>query len=77
MVKVFTTNSDGKIEFTKDELEEVLNEVWLDGRNSAYFYWWKSPTVTTTYYTDAVNPHYEKAVEITCSPGKIKKRLKI
>ena len=28
MVKVFTTNSDGKIEFTKDELEKVLNEVW-------------------------------------------------
>ena len=55
MVKVFTTNSDGKIEFTKDELEKVLNEVWQDGRNSA---WWTSPTVTP-YYTD-------KAMEITC-----------
>jgi len=69
MVKVFTTNSDGKIEFTKDELEEVLNEVWLDGRNSASSYWWKSPTVTP-YYTDAVNPYYKKAVEITCSSKK-------
>ena len=61
MVKVFTTNSDGKIEFTKDELEKVLNEVWQDGCNSAY--WWTSPTATP-YYTD-------KTVEITCNPGKI------
>lgn len=62
MVKVFTTNSDGKIEFTKDELEKVLNEVWQDGRNSVSYYWWTSPTVTTPYYTD-------KTVEITCSSG--------
>ena len=65
MVKVFTTNSDGKIEFTKDELEKVLNEVWQDGRNSASSYWWTSPTITP-YYTG------EKTMEITCSPGKIK-----
>ena len=61
MVKVFTTNSDGKIEFTKDELEKVLNEVWEDGRNSCY--WWSSPTITTPYYTD-------KSVEVTCGTGK-------
>lgn len=58
MVKVFTTNSDGKIEFTKDELEKVLNEVWQDGRNSAPFYWYTSPTIT------------DKTVEITCGSGK-------
>ena len=40
MVKVFTTNSNGKIEFTKAELEKVLNEVWRDGYNSAPSYWW-------------------------------------
>jgi len=51
MIKVFTTNSDGKIEFTKDELEKVLNEVWQDGRNSAFSYLWTSPTVTP-YYTE-------------------------
>ena len=65
MVKVFTTNSDGKIEFTKDELEKVLNEIWQDGRNSASSYWWTSPTVTKPYCTD-------KTVEITCGSGKIK-----
>lgn len=58
MVKVFTTNSDGKIEFTKDELEKVLNEVWQDGRDSAPL------TVTTPYYCT------DKPVEITCGPGK-------
>lgn len=62
MVKVFTTNSDGKIEFYKDELEKVLNEVWQDGRNSVSSYWWTSPT-GTPYSTD-------KTVEITCGSGK-------
>ena len=69
MVKVFTTNSDGKIEFTKDELEKVLNEVWQDGRNSVSYYWWRSPTIT---YTNTVGPYCctDKTVEITCSSGK-------
>ena len=59
MVKVFTTNSNGKIEFTKDELEKVLNEVWQDGRNSASSsYWWTSPTIRTQLYND-------KTVEVT------------
>lgn len=62
MIKVFTTNSNGKIEFTKDELEKLLNEVWQDGRNSASSYWGTSPTVTPRY-TD-------KTVEITCGSGK-------
>ena len=52
MVKVFTTNSNGKIEFTKDELEKVLNEVWQDGRNSVSSYWWTSPTTTPYYCTN-------------------------
>lgn len=43
MVKVFTTNNNGKIEFTKDELEKLLNEVWQDGYNSNTSYWWSSP----------------------------------
>lgn len=70
MVKVFTTNSNGKIEFTKDELEKVLNEVWQDGHNSASSYWWSSPT-TTPYYaykaSPTATPYYsDKTVEITC-----------
>ena len=47
MVKVFTTNNNGKIEFTKEELENLLNEVWQDGYQSNKSYWWTSPTITT------------------------------
>ena len=67
MVKVFTTNNDGKIEFTKDELEKVLNEVWQDGRSSVSSYWWTSPTVTPCYTDKKAAPYYtDKSVEITC-----------
>ena len=54
MVKVFTTNSDGKIEFTKDELEKLLDEEWNDGRNSNFI--WTSttpPHPTYPVYTTA------------------------
>ena len=72
MVKVFTINSDGKIEFTKDELEKLLNEIWQDGRNSVSSYWWTLPTVTSCYTDKIVTPCYtDKSVEITCGPGKI------
>lgn len=54
MVKVFTTNENGKIEFTKEELEALLNEVWNDG------YRWVSPTITTPQ----VMPNYYST--ITC-----------
>ena len=51
MVKVFTVNSSGKIEFTKDELEKLLNEVWTDGNSRSYT--WSSPhwygTINTPY----------------------------
>lgn len=50
MVKVFTPNAAGKIEFTKDELEKLLNEVWWDGSNTNN-YLWTSPHIPTWYAT--------------------------
>lgn len=54
MVKVFAPNKDGKIEFTRDELERLLNEVWQDGKIAGNYYWqspnWygsTTPTITT------------------------------
>lgn len=47
MVKIFTPNKNGKIEFTKSELENLLNEVWRDGYNSNHNWTWYSPW----YYT--------------------------
>ena len=54
MVKVFTTNNNGKIEFTKEELERILNEVWNDGYNHHGTYWWTSPTLATPYYSNGI-----------------------
>ena len=34
MVKVFTKNENGKIEFTEEELKKLLNEVFYEGYNS-------------------------------------------
>lgn len=31
MIKVFTTNKNGKIELTKDELQKILDEAYWDG----------------------------------------------
>ena len=53
-VKVFQTNKAGKIEFTRCELEKLLNETYnegyRDGENHAKStYWtWTSPSISTT-----------------------------
>lgn len=55
-VKVFQTNKAGKIEFTRCELEKLLNETYnegyRDGENHAKnSYWtWTSPSISTTNY---------------------------
>lgn len=62
MVKVFMPNEKGKIEFTKEELELLLNEVWNDGYYHHGTYWWQSPTITTV-------PYYSSNSCITISCG--------
>lgn len=52
-VKVFQTNSHGKIEFTCAELEKLLNEVYEDGQrncNCNKSITWTSPYINTTPY---------------------------
>ena len=44
-IRVFDRNKDGKIEFTSEELEELLNEVYTDGYNDSNIYTWTSPTI--------------------------------
>ena len=50
MIKVFTTNKDGKIELTKDELKALLDEVYWCGyrANSRYIY--STPVWPTPYF---------------------------
>lgn len=71
MIKTFYTNRKGKIEFTKEELEKLLNEVWLDGKNSTftwtspyYYYWSTSPTIMCTDTTTTTTSTYPVQIEI-------------
>lgn len=36
MVKVFQSNANGKIEFTREELEKLLNEIYKAGHDAGY-----------------------------------------
>ena len=49
-IRVFTLNSNGKIELTKEELQEMLDESYRDGHNSV--------TITTPSYPyNPYNPY--------------------
>lgn len=50
IIKVFQKNKDGKIEFTIEELEILLNEVYWEGYNNAHNTW--------TYTTPNWVPNY-------------------
>ena len=52
-IKIFTPNENGKIELTKEELENLLNESYRQGWNDKPYYyydryWYNSPTLATT-----------------------------
>lgn len=53
MIKVFTTNKNGKIELTKDELKKLLDEAYWDGyRANSNMYVYNSPSVWSPYRWD-------------------------
>lgn len=69
-IKVFESNKDGKIEFSKADLEKLLNEIYKDGYKTGYAegssksFTWTSPylsntnpsiTTTTTTTTNAID----------------------
>ena len=51
IIKVFESNNNGKIEFTRNELEKLLNEVYTKGYNVGYSegthksWTWASPSI--------------------------------
>lgn len=83
MIKVFTTNKDGKIELTKDELKNLLDEAYWEGyraHNHIYTYQtpnWSPWTITccngaTTYTlnSDTIkNGPIDSSVEINVGEG--------
>lgn len=50
MIKVFTTNKNNKIEFTKEELQKLLDEAYWDG--------YRANSGTWTYTTPNYNPSH-------------------
>lgn len=61
MIKCFTKNKDGKIEFTQKELEKLLNEIYKSGYDDANnrHYWWTSP------YYYSTSPYYNYCYSTT------------
>ena len=62
MIKVFTTNKDGKIELTKDELKALLDEAYWDGYRANGHYIYSTPITTPWWYTGTPT--------ITCADNK-------
>ena len=50
-IRVFTLNSNGKIELTKEELQQMLDESYRDGCNSV-------TTTTPAYPYNPCSPFY-------------------
>lgn len=48
-IRVFPKNEKGKIEFTKEELQKLLNEVYNEGKADSYTISYGSNITTTPY----------------------------
>ena len=53
-IRVFPKNEKGKIEFTKEELQKLLNEVYNEGKIDSYTISYGSNITTTPYYYSKV-----------------------
>ena len=51
MIKVFTTNKDGKIELTKEELKNLLDEAYWDGHRAAGSFTYRTPNFNPYIWT--------------------------
>lgn len=78
MVKVFQSNANGKIEFTREELEKLLNEIYKAGHDAGYSegksnqWTWTSPyslstSISTITPTNSTG-HSSTAIDnLTCN----------
>ena len=53
-IRVFPKNEKGKIEFTKEELQKLLNEVYNEGKIDSYTIAYGSNITTTPYYYSTI-----------------------
>lgn len=54
-IRVFPKNEKGKIEFTKEELQKLLNEVYNEGKMDSYTVYYGSNITTTPYCYSTIN----------------------
>ena len=69
MIKVFTLNEKGKIELTKDELEQLLNESYWEGYSEGY------TKKTTWTYTSPSYPIFNNPYKITYTDDSMKIKI--
>lgn len=65
MIKVFTLNNYGKIEFTKEELEKFLKEAYQE----AYWDGYHAHSGVWTYTTPSYSPYKWEITTATSSTG--------
>ena len=67
MIKIFTTNKEGKIEFTKEELKSLLDEAYWEGyrANSNSFFYSSPITWTATTHDSTMKPSQSDNITIT------------
>ena len=53
-IRVFPKNEKGKIEFTKEELQKLLNEVYNEGKIDSYTISYGSNMTITPYYYSTI-----------------------
>lgn len=78
MIKVFTLNKSGKIELTKKELEQLLNESYWEGyKNNNNLHWiYTSPSINTPpYVITTCDSHTISANDLTSNSITIKSNL--
>ena len=63
LIKYFYPNKENKIEFTKQELEKLINDVYEEGRMDGTKVWVGNPTITTPYCPPSI--YNEKPIDLT------------
>ena len=64
MIKVFTTNKDGKIELTKDELKKLLDEAYWEGYRANNVWAYQTPNWSPYQWTVTTDTVTLNAVDV-------------
>lgn len=63
-IRVFPKNEKGKIEFTKEELQKLLNEVYNEGKIDSYTISYGSNiTITPCYYSTITSSNSSTSID--------------